>query len=95
MLRGRKTMAKTISIHRSLAGPDRKVLALLGDYEISIHRSLAGPDGACLAGSGSGAISIHRSLAGPDQRRYIADYGRQNFNPQVPCGTRRRAVVFR
>ena len=34
------------------------------------------------------SISIHRSLAGPDKTRLFSDFFPQDFNPQVPCGTR-------
>ena len=56
----------SISIHRSLAGPDKKSGIICRNFNISIHRSLAGPDYSC---------------AGRPEHC-------QNFNPQVPCGTR-------
>ena len=61
---------------------------------ISIHRSLAGPDGASgnsLLGAG---ISIHRSLAGPDSCPTASVQIGNNFNPQVPCGTRQTGVLY-
>ena len=36
---------------------------------------------------------MHRSLAGPDAKLCTAGLHRQNFNPQVPCGTRPSAKV--
>ena len=40
-----RRLAELISIHRSLAGPDRPPFPLHPSASISIHRSLAGPDG--------------------------------------------------
>ena len=55
-----------ISIHRSLAGPDKKSCGTFISHTISIHRSLAGPDLHPSQLHLSMTISIHRSLAGPD-----------------------------
>ena len=38
-------------------------------------------------------ISIHRSLAGPDPVRPSSFSAPQHFNPQVPCGTRRKVLT--
>ena len=57
---------------------------------ISIHRSLAGPDLLRLAHFHVLGISIHRSLAGPDSGHTPPGCRTSDFNPQVPCGTRRR-----
>ena len=78
-----------ISIHRSLAGPDSFGLFGPAFTIISIHRSLAGPDDYDMWNDTCTSISIHRSLAGPDMRKIRYLYCLTNFNPQVPCGTRR------
>ena len=54
---------------------------------------LRDPTSEACAGSGMHGISIHRSLAGPDRIVVSALVQRQNFNPQVPCGTRRSSIV--
>ena len=38
-------------------------------------------------------ISIHRSLAGPDTSATVPAVHGYNFNPQVPCGTRLKALL--
>ena len=59
---------ETISIHRSLAGPDVNSGHEIINQNISIHRSLAGPDRRNIRSAWVRSISIHRSLAGPDRR---------------------------
>ena len=56
---------------------------------ISIHRSFAGPDIPGIVVGRRNRISIHRSLAGPDGSIQAIWRVQLDFNPQVPCGTRR------
>ena len=73
-----------------LRDPTHSSRAIVCVFVISIHRSLAGPDvfDLCVIIQNN-RISIHRSLAGPDMRKIRYLYCLTNFNPQVPCGTRR------
>ena len=61
-------------------------------YNPNIFQS-TGPlrDPTCLSSSSGSykSISIHRSLAGPDRTLARLPAPHRNFNPQVPCGTRR------
>ena len=81
---------RTISIHGSRVGPDLHLRGYQGQNYISIHGSRVGPDLASIWSFAVISISIHGSRVGPD------DWGKKqiskeitNFNPRVPCGTRR------
>ena len=83
-------MRKTISIHRSLAGPD--CLRRLEQRMTAGFQStgpLRDPTSEPVGSASTAIISIHRSLAGPDDRDQKKQDFTPNFNPQVPCGTRR------
>ena len=103
---------KRISIHRSLAGPDRGIQQLHGFHrEFQSTGPLRDPTSSFLLSIGSSPfqstgplrdptnlssfygwlqkISIHRSLAGPDGSAGDCRGKAADFNPQVPCGTRR------
>ena len=67
-----------ISIHKALAGLDRRMLAALEEHmDISIHKALAGLD-TTIVGQGAilTAISIHKALAGLDYVRNV--FGNSN-----------------
>ena len=79
-----------ISIHRSLAGPDGELSGGIRDGKrISIHRSLAGPD---LVPAVSSPPQDAFQSTGPLRDPTFTGTGyrscNQDFNPQVPCGTR-------
>ena len=89
--RGRTPAGRSeISIHRSLAGPD-----ICEEYRIEMPEQfqstgpLRDPTGAVHLDDVVLLISIHRSLAGPDEAARAGKLASFDFNPQVPCGTRR------
>ena len=56
-----------ISIHKALAGLDRRMLAALEEHmDISIHKALAGLDTSYTQAVKEAVISIHKALAGLD-----------------------------
>ena len=57
-----------ISIHKALAGLDRRMLAALEEHmDISIHKALAGLDTSYTQAGKEAVISIHKALAGLDE----------------------------
>ena len=80
----------SISIHRSLAGPDRRCQLCRFALVISIHRSLAGPDRSqCIPFSHLSGFQSTGPLRDPTQISQSPLQTMLYFNPQVPCGTRR------
>ena len=82
------TMSKKFQSTGPLRDPTTDAYAGRSDRAISIHRSLAGPDRSGKPSDQPCGISIHRSLAGPDGGSAALDTNANDFNPQVPCGTR-------
>ena len=79
----------SISIHRSLAGPDRRCQLCRFALVISIHRSLAGPDRSqCIPFSHLSGFQSTGPLRDPTQISQSPLQTMLYFNPQVPCGTR-------
>ena len=81
-------MSKKFQSTGPLRDPTTDAYAGRSDRAISIHRSLAGPDRSGKPSDQPCGISIHRSLAGPDGGSAALDTNANDFNPQVPCGTR-------
>ena len=61
---------------------------MLGD-QFQFTGPLRDPTGGLRSDGGRDTISIHRSLAGPDEKNGKRHTKSTDFNPQVPCGTRR------
>ena len=86
----RDNRLQQLSIHRLLAEPDI-IIPFSTEAEIlSIHRLLAEPDSIEYPYAPATDLSIHRLLAEPDATQAALLFERQPFNPQAPCGARRR-----
>ena len=74
-----------ISIHKALAGLDRRMLAALEEHmDISIHKALAGLDYVRNVFGNSNGISIHKALAGLDQLSGVHTWKYAKFQSTRP-----------
>ena len=74
----------------SLRSPTWMILMITCLIMLSIHRLLAEPDEWSIYFFKSKPLSIHRLLAEPDTRSCIFIKPPITFNPQAPCGARRK-----